>query len=186
MRLIDWLKRPPAKYLCLSILPLAVLLYLPASRSIILAFGEPVLLEARPVDPRDWLRGDFVVLGYEIAARAAAAIPSAWDVDGDRFRDEVYVTLEKDGDGIGAVKEVSRSRPAAGLYLAGTLDGRWAVDIDFGIGAYYVQEGTGGELEDAVRRGRVLVDVRVLRGRGVINALKVLPVRDDGEAAGAR
>jgi uncharacterized membrane-anchored protein len=186
MRLIDSLQRPPAKYLCLAVLPLAILLYLPASRSIILAFGEPVLLKARPVDPRDWLRGDFVVLGYEIAARAAAAIPSAWNVGGGRFRGEVYVTLEKDGDGIGVVKEVSRSRPAAGLYLAGTLDGGRAGGVDFGIGAYYVQEGTGGELEDAVRRGMALVEVRVLRGRGVINDLKVLPVRDDEEAAGAR
>ncbi|MDR3077797.1 MAG: GDYXXLXY domain-containing protein [Planctomycetota bacterium] len=172
MRLVDLLRRPPAKYLCLAALPLAVLFYLPASRSIILAFGEPVLLETRPVDPRDWLRGDFVVLDYEIARQAAALASGGRGGDGESLRDEeIYVTLTKDGDGVGKVKEASRFRPADGLYLRGTLGGGRS-SVDFGIGAYYVPEGTGGELERAVGVG-LLADVRVLRGLGVIKALKM-------------
>ena len=37
----------------------------------VLAGGKVVLLETRPVDPRDLLRGDYVILNYRITVQAA-------------------------------------------------------------------------------------------------------------------
>jgi uncharacterized membrane-anchored protein len=54
------------------------------------------------------------------------------------------------------------------------ITSRWS-GIGYGIGAYYVPEGTGREIEDRIRdaddKTRILVDVRVLRGHPVIKGL---------------
>jgi uncharacterized membrane-anchored protein len=48
--------------------------------------------------------------------------------------------------------------------------------VDYGLGVYYVPEGTGREIEDALRdsKVKVLADVRILRGRGVIKKLEIV------------
>jgi uncharacterized membrane-anchored protein len=50
----------------------------------------------------------------------------------------------------------------------------WNYNCDYGLGVYYVPEGTGRALEEAIRDGDVFADVRVLMGRGVIKKLEVI------------
>jgi uncharacterized membrane-anchored protein len=176
-------KSPILKYAAIAILPLAALIFQPAAYITVLFLGDRILLETEPVDPRDFLRGDYVVLNYKIST------PDEFLFEKGLLDDEnlsyfsysaaankpVYVALGLDGRGEAFVLNVSSERPAGRLYLRGTLRlSSWSSpSIDYGLGAYYVPEGTGGDLERAIRGGdeTVLADVRVLGGHGVIKEL---------------
>ncbi|MDR1621331.1 MAG: GDYXXLXY domain-containing protein [Synergistaceae bacterium] len=163
------------KYIAIAVLPLAVLLFQPAASFTVLTFGVRALLETRPVDPRDFLRGDYVTLDYVIAdvPDELFSQEDAGEIWGDDRRSPVYVTLALDDKGIASVSGASFSRPAAGLYIQGRRNWR---GMDYGLGVYYVPEGTGLELENALREPnvKVLADVRILRGRGVIKKLEIV------------
>jgi uncharacterized membrane-anchored protein len=170
-----FLKRAWLKYAAIAALPTLALLYAPIVNYSILLFGQRALLETLPVDPRDFLRGDYVMLDYKIAD---VRPPAAWegeDLDYGRKGREVYVSLSLGSDGIASVSSVSEKRPS-GLYLKGRVKEQWSGNFtcDYGLGVYYIPEGTGGTLEEAIKDKKVLADVRILRGRGVIKKLEVL------------
>jgi uncharacterized membrane-anchored protein len=129
--------------------------------------GPVVRLKTVPVDPQDLLRGDYMILRYEISN---ATLPSS---PGGRSREgNVWVVLEP-RDGYHVAVATSREQPTLrGSQIAvigwpGTRGG-----IDYGIENYYVPEGKGTprfksiEVEASVspthRLGikRVLVDGR--------------------------
>ena len=162
-----------AKYLAIAVLPLLVLLYTPISNYAVLCFGEKILLETLPFDPRDILRGDYVRLEYEIQDIPDGMIPEEAENSGkDSYA--VYVSLVRDREGIARVLGVSVKRPPDGTYLRANLRSYWRNRADYNLGVYYVPEGTGRDLENAIREKRVLADVRVLRGRGVIRKLEIV------------
>jgi uncharacterized membrane-anchored protein len=174
------LKHMGVKYAAIALLPLLTLLWIPITNFVTLCAGESVLLEVIPVDPTDFLRGDYVILNYEVSDIPDSIVPPdmADDWHGYDERRDVYVTLEKDSDGIGHVKGVSANRPG-GLYLKGSIDRYFTVRYER-INAYYVPEGTGREIEDKIGESNVLADLRVLRGSAVINGL-VFKEEDVGE-----
>lgn len=121
--------------------------------------GEKILLKVVPVDPRDLFRGDYVVLSYDASRPPPEGIEGIPNVgywwsrrwDRDAYLDErtVYVTIEPDADGRHwhAVK-YSTERPSAGKFLRGTYSRQnFQAPIQFGIEAYYVEEGKGKDLE---------------------------------------
>src|ERR1035441_4815613 len=61
-----------------------------------LAGGRVVLLETRPVDPRDLLRGDYVILSYKISDVALSLFSPAL-TNGLAPGETVYVALEPRG-----------------------------------------------------------------------------------------
>lgn len=168
-------KNLPLKYFLIAVLPLTVLLFTPISNFVVLQLGEKILLETLPVDPRDLLRGDYVVLEYRISNIDSAFITTEIDEYRKQGGDTVYVSLRKYEDGISKFSGISLNPPAKGVFLKARIVHRWTdtVRLDYGLGAYYVPEGTGRELERAINNGKVLADVRVLRGRGVIKKLEV-------------
>jgi uncharacterized membrane-anchored protein len=124
-----------------------------------LVFGQRLLLKVVPVDPRDLFRGDYVVLDYRFAG-----LP--YDFAGQAPREsigqDVFVTLRKEGDHhVG--DRMSSNRPSTGPYIRGTLDSLGRVNC--GIEAYYVEEGEGRRLEQAIRRGTIRAEVAVWRGQ---------------------
>ena len=179
-----FLKSPEFKYIAVVILPLAAMLYSQIVNFTILAFGEQVLLETMPIDPRDILRGDYVTLNYKISLIDEEILADALgeadeDFDYLDYREhagrEIFVTLQKDEIGIGTVKSLSVTRPQGELYLRGAIviAGRLS-GVNYGIGVYYVPEGTGLEIENKIAGmdgTQILVDARVLRGRPVIKGL---------------
>ena len=62
-----------------------------------LASGTLVLLETRPVDPRDLLRGDYVILNYKISDVPLALFSPA-QTNGLPPGQTVYVALEPRGE----------------------------------------------------------------------------------------
>jgi len=116
-----------------------------------LRIGQLILLETRPVDPRDLLRGDYVILGYKIGDVSAAlfspsvteALPSG---------QTIYVALARHGEFHEVVRASTEPLTAADgeVILKGRIDERrwWSsqtnsVHVEYGLERYYVREGTG-------------------------------------------
>src|SRR5690606_30905906 len=73
----------------------ALLVYMLGARAHMLANGAEIRLPVVPVDPRDFLRGDYVVLSYPLSRLDAAAL------DGDdafAYGEPIYVELAPDGE----------------------------------------------------------------------------------------
>jgi uncharacterized membrane-anchored protein len=137
--------------LCLSIVIGLQVLWMigtAISKELNLRGPTTVLLETQPVDPRDLLRGDYVILNYKIST-----IPAAWvgaDQSASAFNTStIYVTLEKRGrfyEAVGA--SLTPISPAPGqIIVRGAIDSerRWGNNarVNYGIEKYYVPEGTG-------------------------------------------
>jgi uncharacterized membrane-anchored protein len=127
-----------------------------------LAGGKVVLLETRPVDPRDLLRGDYVILNYKISDVAFDQFSPA-RANGLAPGETVYVALEPRGQFHEvALASTNRVTPAAGqIVLRGHSRSWWngtaqnTVHLDYGLERYYVREGTGNP------RGKITVQAAV-------------------------
>lgn len=112
-----------------------------AVKEVALRTGTEVVLQTVPVDPRSLLQGDYAILDYEIAN-----LPPF-------MRDEpvgktVYVVLQDEGDIWSAARHSASLRFVEGeIYITGRVDRRG--HADFGIGTYFVPEGTGHIIERA-------------------------------------
>lgn len=105
-----------------------------------------ILLHGRPVDPQDLLRGDFMILGYDIGWVAK---------DSDLLRnlksgDQVWVLLEPRGK-YHEVASVTLDPPAPGrvqVLVRGRVAHDWRANgerlrLVYGIEQYFVPEGMG-------------------------------------------
>ncbi len=104
-----------------------------------LLMGKEVLLEIRPVDPRDLLRGDYVTLDFNISHYGKYRLP---------YRD-INVILKTDENNIAEIDFiVPQNSPGKEfkkeLYLKGTVTRN---RIKYGIESYFVKEKTGREIE---------------------------------------
>jgi len=110
--------------------------------------GQVVLLETRPVDPRDLLRGDYVILNYKISDVPVRLFPDSVKLNLP-YAGEVFVALA--AAGTNQFWEITRAgtesfTPAANEVL---LRGKswWnnanSIHVEYGIEQYFVAEGTG-------------------------------------------
>lgn len=139
-----------------------ILAWMIESRAQILRAGAEIVLKSEPVDPRDLLRGHYVVLTYPaqritgdvlagLTAEAAAQEPG-WDVP-------VYVTFEAGPDGHHVPVAAALTKPADGVVLRGIapyLDGSTVtLFLDYGIGRFYTNEHRAPQLEARMRDGEL-------------------------------
>ena len=134
-------------------------------REIAVTEGREITLQTAPVDPRSLFQGDYAILDYEIAV-----LPES-------LRDfpagsEIFVMLQECGDVWCVAWHEPVRPPSSEVFIRGVVNqhGR----LDFGIGTYFVPEGTGHIIEQAQ-------DVKVVvalddRGQAVIKDVLV-----DGE-----
>ncbi|HLJ10926.1 MAG TPA: GDYXXLXY domain-containing protein [Planctomycetaceae bacterium] len=120
--------------------------------------GDRILLRVIPIDPRDLFRGDYVILSYEITRvppEGIDGIPQRgnwWSrrVNRDDWLHErrVFVGLEPEADGQHwHATSYSTRRPVSGKFICGKNTGNWTTPLEFGIEAYYVEEGKGRNIE---------------------------------------
>ena len=110
-------------------------------REVALRTGAEVVLQTVPVDPRSLLQGDYAILDYEIAR-----LPD-W-MDGFSEGRTVYVVLQEERDvWTSSSYTEERSRVAGEVFIKGRIDR--IGHADFGIGTYFVPEGTGRIVERA-------------------------------------
>ncbi len=125
-----------------------------------LRFGTEIELKTVPVDPRDLLRGDYVVLNYEVSLVARPdGVPSAAVARGRTS----YVSLAQNDQGVWQAVGLSAKRPSDGLYLRGRVTWSTAkqVSLEYGIESFFVPEGEGRRYEEARNRNRLWAVVSV-------------------------
>ena len=119
-------------------------------REVALRTGTEVVLQTVPVDPRSLLQGDYAILDYEIAR-----LPD-W-MDGFSTGRTVYVVLQEERDvWTSSAYTEERGHVAGEVFIKGRIDR--IGHADFGIGTYFVPEGTGRIIEGA-RDVKVVVSV---------------------------
>ena len=141
-----------------------------------LRHGERIVVRAEPVDPRDMLKGEYVILGYDFARisdkdakllSAQLGAPDDADEDTRKWLPEdttVFVPLVKKSNGEWTGGKPTLVRPSEGLYLQGLTGYRWrgGNELRFGIEAYYVEEGKGAAWEKLRNTGLLKVTIAVL------------------------
>mgnify|MGYP001595922502 FL=1 len=97
---------------------------------------KKAVLATQPIDPFDPLRGQYVVIRYEINS-----IPL---VQGAKVRDSIYVTLVDDGEGISRYVEASLNKPSKDkLFIRGeavSIDMN-TMRVEYGIEQYFFERG---------------------------------------------
>ncbi|MEI2302428.1 GDYXXLXY domain-containing protein [Ensifer sp. MJa1] len=163
----SWLN-PIIAALLVAALQTAALGYMIEGRASILRNGREILLKTVPVDPRDLLRGDYVILSYDISRLEPELFKG--DLPAQSEETTLYVRLNKQIDGFWQATEASfqplptlgdsvllRSQPFS-YYPTSPPS---AVTVDYGIERFYVPEGEGRVLEEARNAEALSVSVRV-------------------------
>ena len=126
-----------------------------AKQELALRRGTVVLLESGPVDPRDLLRGDYVILSHKISVLPATLFAEGLTAATWQDGTPVFVRLEKRGEFHEAVAaSFSPLDPTRGIRSCAARSpvGRGAATIahpihsvwvEYGLERYYVREGTG-------------------------------------------
>jgi uncharacterized membrane-anchored protein len=158
-------------------------------RIMVLRTGVDVTLQTRPLDPRDFLRGDYVVLSYDISSVPASTLKNERSAGRGN---SVFVKLAPNRDGFyeaisvhGApVDVVSPEVLIRGRVVSGINCDRDrcsfgnTLQVRYGIERYFVPEGEGRKLENARNQRRLIVVAAVApTGRAAIKRLLI-----DGEA----
>lgn len=137
-----------------------------------------IILETQPRDPRDLLRGDFVVLQYDFARQS-------WNDNGfsDSFLanahagDTAYVTFSVANDRRATPQNISHKKPKHGIFLKGKVYGKnaWNREIRFGIERFFVPAGKGIALEKAQRKNALEAEIAInpQTGKGLVVDLLV-------------
>ncbi len=137
-----------------------------------------IVVRTEPIDPRDYFRGDYVILNYEFSRRPES-----------NGAGTVYAILEQDADShlwkrVGWSDTLpERNRPDAKRAAIRGKYTKWQ-HIRYGIEKFFVEEGTGKEIEnagnlwfftDSQPRQEVEVTLRVMPdGRAAVKDVKLV------------
>lgn len=155
-----------------------------AARASVLANGTEVRLSVLPVDPRDFLRGDYVILSYSLSRLDSALLGGR---DEFEYGAPIFVELTQQGD-VWSPVALHAEKPENAVAIRGTVDSVTNVSecgssscavyrASFNIEKFFVPEGEGLELERLRNNERVEVDVAIgSDGRALLKRLLV-----DGE-----
>lgn len=177
-----WQRVPKAVLFGVAVLLQCLLLVLMvADRMQILREGREVTLQTQPVDPRDLLRGDYVVLRYDISQLPAGSLAGK---PTDARNPIVFVKLAPNAEGVYAAvsvhaEPVSVAAPEVLIrgrvsYSCGTTVRTFCdkMTIKYGLESYFVPEGEGGKLEQARNQQKLRIVAAVLpSGRAAIKRL---------------
>jgi len=110
--------------------------------------GQEVILQVRPVDPRDLFRGDYVILAYDISTLSFAdnrGRTSTLEPD-----DTVYVALNSSGP-VATAEGFYTDIPFGQMFIKGKIEdvdlNNLAYTVDYGIASFFVPEGQGKDIE---------------------------------------
>jgi len=172
---IQWIKSRDRKILIVAMcFQVVILLGMIAFHSMPLLLGKTVLIRVVPVDPRDFFRGDYVILSYAFSRTPTAQIEGLAGIRNRQLKGRtIYVSLVPEPNGEHwQCEKVSIYPPEGGTFIRGRLLGYDR--LHFGIEAFYLQEGTGKEYEKAIRQQRLSAEIAVTSGgRAALRSLRV-------------
>ncbi len=127
-------------------------------RAAILRSGREVTLQVEPVDPRDLLRGDYVIVNYNVS-RFPQALVTGPKKDANSSFHTIFVRLKPAADGIWQPVSANFDVPAPGA-APDEVDIRGVVDwippqdsdlgVTYGIERFYLPEGEGLAIEEGI------------------------------------
>lgn len=168
--------RPYLRWGVLALFQLMLISIPLADRLQVQMTGERATLQVVPVDPRDLLRGDYVIINLAAARISSDVKGSAAAKKGDR----IFVGLSTAGEEPAQPVVVTKDRQSAGsLAIAGTVRSvsQDHIRVDYGIDAFFLPEGEGRKIE-RLAADRLLLEVSITGdGRSLPLALLV-----DGKA----
>lgn len=154
-------------------------------RAAVLRDGQEIVLRSEPVDPRDLMRGDYVILSYDISQ-----IPVNLIKGKPKHKSgvaPVYVIVQQGSDQlwhlIRATFEPVAKVEQGQVMLRGQVQtpimayNAMPVSIKYGIERFYVPEGKGRAIEEAQGQGKVEIVVSV----GDSGAAQIKALRLDGK-----
>lgn len=170
-------------YVLAAVIQVSLISVMVYDRVRVLREGSEVTLQTRPVDPRDFLRGDYVVLNYEISSLPAGALRN---MPSQGRGAPVFVRLMRGPSGLYEALSVHaepvpvtdgevliRGRAVRGAEC-GTTQRLFCerLQINYGIERYFVPQGEGREIERSRNEGKVSVVASVTpAGRAAIKRL---------------
>lgn len=94
---------------------------------------DSVILATRPVDPFDPIRGQYMIINYEINT-----IPK---IDQAKVGDTVYVVIDQDENRISRYKKASLYKPKKSIFIKGEIKSIRNEDmqIEYGIEQYFFE-----------------------------------------------
>jgi len=133
-----------------------------------LNIGEKIYLKTVPVDPRDLLRGDYVVLRYEIQNHNE--IRELIKKEELTSGDNVYISLNKDSEELGTFKLVTITKPNSGIFIKTKITNKNSLEL--GIGKYFIPEGKGYQIERLRGNIKVLTSIDKFGNAKIIDLYK--------------
>jgi uncharacterized membrane-anchored protein len=184
---------PVVPFALAGLIQIALIALMVVDRMGILREGTEVLLLTRPVDPRDFLRGDYVRLAYEMSSmdagelkgQSSAGKGAAVFVKLAPKADGYYeaVSIHQDAVDVAGGEVLIRGHVTNGTYCGADRHSYCdRLQINYGLERYFVPEGEGREIESARNQGKVAVVAAVTgAGRAAIKRLIVdgKPVYDE-------
>lgn len=130
-------------------------------------FGKEIRLQTVPIDPRDLIYGDYVVLNYDINQLNNSLWKGSGNVN--EHKKSLYVVLKPDK------LSTNETYKAVGIYdykpsiqddeviLKGRSDynDNNTIHVEYGLETYYISENTGKELEEKAGKGKLVTKVKV-------------------------
>ena len=166
------------QFIVLLSVPAAIILIFLCVNLYTFHFGQEILLETAPVDPRDLFRGDYVTLRYAISRINLDEIAYDHEFSGG---ETVYAVLSKK-DKFWTVDAVSHAKPGVGEdqvcmkgRVTSSFDNR--VSVEWGIESYFVPEGKGRLIEQ--QRAMETISVVVAVDSTCSSVLKELLINDE-------
>ena len=165
-----------------AVLQIGLLASMIMGRAAILRSGQEISLRMLPVDPRDLLRGDYVVINYDISTIDSALVEQTGPAPAASSY-EIFVRVRRQDDGAWVAVAARYGEPPRAPKGDGDVDmrgttysapdsGNVRILVDYGIERFYVPEGEGRPIETSVGERSFTMRVAVADdGRAQIKAL---------------
>jgi len=156
-------------------IPFFILLAMTIKPQATVLFGKELVLETKAYDPTDLFRGDYVAINFAISDVPKSMV----NLSQDKIHNKnLYVSLKQEGKYY-VIDQVSDTKPKQGVYLKGKFqdmfnpfDGIDNYRVDYSLDKYFVEQGSGKDLEQESIKGGLVGTVKVLGGYGVLTGIE--------------
>lgn len=160
------------RFLLAVAIPLFILLAMTIKPQATVLFGQEVVLETKAYDPTDLFRGDYVAINFAISDVPKSKVTLPLDKVHNK---NLYVSLKQEGK-YHVVDQVSDTKPKQGVYLKGKFQD-WFNEtntfrVDYSLDKYFLEQGTGMDLENESMKGGLIGTVKILSGYGVLTGIE--------------
>lgn len=134
--------------------------------------GQEVTLKTVPVDPRDFFRGDYVTLRYDISSFNLSTTTTAASIG---VNDTVYAEIENTESGFWKITNISKVPSQGRLSIKGVVKSAYGttVNIEYGIESYFVPANKGYALQQKMGHGASAVVAVDALGNAVIKKILI-------------